>query len=528
MDILAYEVLSSDDNSIVGIYNSQGESIVSSSPVVLLEFLRYSSRQVTRVFWDLDESVAPILKLLPLPILERLSVFDEDLSYGGNEIYYLPDRMLRIGRARYYSIKHFWSTMEPDPISLEETQSKANELGDTLVSCGMPDFTKLTSPIAIFEQTKLGKQVYVSIPKGFEIPPSCYDAIQFASRCDRREWISAHQLGHWGEGEIWDYDCNAMYPSVASELLDLRQFEFWKSTTFGIREMGAYYGFLCGHLYLDPSAKYIHCSPIMNDLERPGNPAGDLGDDYNLTLDELRFINRYELGEFGMSVGWFMSPINGTRPCTPFKSIMEYLYQKRYASDLSSTIMKGVSNQLIGKLIETRVDGDYGELRNDIYHALILSKSRIKVAEFLIQNEVTPDELVAVQTDGVRLTREILLRGNGMGSWRCNGSRPTIVASPYKVYVGDKKPGHLTYEHITQMVSEHPLSQYYPQTVKRRVTLKQAIQMGDIAKVGGMGELPAHLDLMTIPREQTRFFPKLPKTGQALMSNHYTSEAVVL
>ena len=56
----------------------------------LLSYLRYSSKQTTRVFWDLDESIAPVLKTLPLPILERLAAFDENLSYHGHELYYLP------------------------------------------------------------------------------------------------------------------------------------------------------------------------------------------------------------------------------------------------------------------------------------------------------------------------------------------------------------------------------------------------------------------------------------------------------
>ncbi len=207
---------------------------------------------------------------------------------------------------------------------------------------------------------------------------------------------------------------------------------------------------------------------------------------------------------------------------------MDYLYQKRYKSELASSIMKGVANQIIGKLIETRVDGDYGVLRNDIYHALILSQARVKVAEFLIQNEIQADELVTVQTDGVRLTRYIPVGGRGMGSWRCNGSQPTIVASPYKVYTQDKKPGHLTYDHIIEMIREHPQSKYYARTVKHRTTLRQAIQQGDISKVGELDDLPAHLDLVAITREQNRCFAELPVMGRELLANKYQSTPIIL
>ena len=576
--ILVYE--SWEEDGLVGIRNTDGKICVSSSPLELLEFIRYSAKGVVRATWDLDSFAASILRLLPLSVLESLARHDEDTMFGNHELYYLDGRSLRVGRSRFYGLQVFWPTSEPIPGTLEDVQDNADELMETLIDCGMPDFVSLVSPIAVFAETELGKQTYNSTPKGYEIVPSCFEALEYASKCDKREWISAYQLGYWeGEqqvsvemcryygttghpsfrptceqghrarlkchsinacpdygpssgtvdGAIFDYDCNAMYSSVASNLLNIRELEFWKSDAYSSREQGAYYGFLRGRLYLDPSADYIHCSPIITDLSRlPGNPAGDFGADYYLTLDELRLIERNNWGEFQMKDGWFLKPYAGVRPTRPFQGIMDYLYQKRYKSELASSIMKGVANQLIGKLIETRVDGDYGELRNDIYHALILSQARVKVAEFLIQNEVQKDELVAVQTDGVRLSRHVQVKGSGMGSWRCNGSQPTIVASPYKVYCQDKKPGHLTYDHIVEMVREHPMSKYYARTVKHRTTLRQAIQQDDIGKVGELDDLPAHLDLIGITREQNRVFSKMPKTGAGLLGSTYSSDPIIL
>jgi hypothetical protein len=442
----------------------------------------------------------------------------------------LPDRLFRVGRTRYYGLKTFWSTSELVPITLEDVQHKADELISTLADCGMSDAIALTSPISVFEKTALGQQTYSSIPKGHEILPSCFEALEYASRCDKREWVSAYQLGHWDTNQIWDYDLSSAYGSIASDLLNLNDLEFWKSDKLGVNEERAYYGFLRGHLCLDPSAEWIHTSPIIADLDRiPGNPAGDFGSDYYLTLDEYRFITRYSLGEFKMSSGWFLHPRAGVHPSQPFRSIMARLYEQRYRSDLASTIMKGVANQLVGKLIETRVDGSYGEIRNDIYHSIILSQARVKVAEFLINNEVTKEELVVVQTDGVRLAREIHLSGNGFGKWRCNDSRPTIVASPYKVYTDDKKPAHLTYDHIVSMIHDHPMSQYYARTVPHRTTLRQALQQGDISLVGQMDDLPAHLDLNAITREQNRNFGgKFPKNGSALLNNKYQSAPAIL
>jgi len=526
--ITAYEIWT-DDSGVVGIRNTQGKLCISFDPADLLEFLRYSSKKTVRVFWDLDASIASVLKTLSKSVLVRLVAFDDDLSVSGHQLYYLPDRMFRVGRSRYYSIRQFWPTSEPTPGTLEEVQAKADELAETLTDCGMGDFTRLVSPISVFEETELGQQTYNSIPKGYEIPPSCFECLEYASKCDKREWVSAYQLGHWVGGEIWDYDVNSMYPSVASNLFNLHEMEMWKSDKFGSREQGAYYGFLRGRLYLDPSSPTIHCSPIIADLERlPGNPAGDFGDDYPLTLDELRLIQRNGWGEFRMKDGWFLKPYAGVRPTRPFKEIMDHLYQQRYKSELVSSIIKGVANQLIGKLIETRVDGDYGKLRNDIYHALILSQARVKVAEFLLNNDVQKDELVAVQTDGVRMTKFVPVKGNGMGSWRCNGSQSTIVASPYRVFCGDKKPGHLTHDMLVSMIQEHPLSKYYGTNVKHRLTLRQALQIGDIALVGTIDNLPAHIDLLALTREQNRNFSRFPQTGSSLLSNQYQSTPIIL
>ena len=559
--VVAYEVLSSPPDPTVCIQDSTGGYVISSDPIELLTFLRYKQSSVLRVFWDLDESLSHIFRRMPLPVLMSLANFDENCQLGEHQLYYLPARSFRVGRARFYGIREFWPTDYPEPATLSEVQSHAEELLSTLSQCGMPDPIKLTSPIAIFEGTKRGQETYDTVPKGYALPRPVWEALEYAYKADRREWITAYQIGHWsgvdnselkcynsvgnGAGNpitnkvsaesgtpsdaIWDYDNSSCYPSIAADLLDIRDMDAWKSSTYGSRERGAYYGVLRGHLYLDPNHPLIHCSPIMTDLERmPGNPAGDFGDDYPITLDEVRFVNRYGMGEFRIESGWFFRPSNGVRPRRPFYDIMHYLYDQRGISPLASSVMKGVANQLIGKLIETKVTGDYGDLRNDLYHAIILAKARVKVAEFLVNNDVANIELVAVQTDGCRLSKYVPVYGSGMGSWRCNGSQPTIVASPYKVYTAGKKPGHLTYDMITEMVQEHPLSSYYGRMVKHRTTLKQALQQGDLTLVGNLDDLPAHIDLNTLQREQNRNFPRLPRTGQSLLSNRYQSSPVVL
>ncbi len=527
MRVVAYQVICPRGNGPVVIRDATGQIVGSSDPNVLLSFLRYRQRDVLRVFWDLDESIAPVLRLLPVPVLKRLAEFDGDLCYGEHQLYYLPERMFRIGRSRFYGIQGFWPSDTDPPGSLEELQDRAEDLVGTLERCGLSP-QKLTSPIAIWEASEVGRRVYDSIPKAYDLPENVWEALEYAYQCDRREWISAYQLGHWGVGEIYDYDISSAYPGIAAELLDLRDFDVWKSDRLSPRELNALYGFMRGRLYLDPESRYAHASPFLYDLRIPSNPAGDLGPDYYMTLDEYRLLIGNDLGSYDFADGWFMTPRAASIPGRPFHDVMHRLYALRGVSPMAASIMKGIANQLIGKLIETRVDGSYGEIRNDIYHALILAKCRVRVARFLIDNEIRPDELVVVQTDGCRLTREIPTPASGMGRWRCNGSMPTIVASPYKVYSGDRKPGHLTYDHVVGMIRERPKTSFYSMAIKQRITLRQALQTGDISQVGNWGDLPAHLDLNVLRLEQNREFCRLPEKGESLLSKRYTSTAIIL
>ncbi len=526
MQALAYEVISPPGSPVVVVRDAAGAIVGSDDPAVLLEFLRYNRSGVLRVFWDLDESIAPILRLLPQSVLERLSRFDEDLTFEGNQLYYLPERMFRVGRARFYGMQMFWPTDTPAPRTLDDLQDMADELVSTLERCGMAP-SKLTSPIAVWEASPMGQQFYASLPKAYDLPENVWGILEYAFKCDRREWITAYQVGHWRAGEIFDYDLSSAYPSVAQHLADLRQCVIWKAESFGSREANALYGFMRGRLWLDPGSAWAHTSPIVTDLERmPGNPVGEIPD-YYLTLDELRCIRSCGLGDFEMTDGWFVDAVSRS-PNRPFYDLMNRLYEMRQISPTAASLMKGVANQLVGKLIETKVSGEYGPIRNDVYHALILAQTRVKVALFLRLNEIQAQELVAVQTDGCRLTRYIPCPGNGMGSWRNNGSLPTIVASPYKVYSGDKRPGRLTYADVVSMISDSPADSYYCRHVMHRLTLRQAIDRGDIRQTGAVVEVPAFIDLYSIPREQNRVFPKLPTSGRELLRSHFPSDPVVL
>jgi len=181
----------------------------------------------------------------------------------------------------------------------------------------------------------------------------------------------------------------------------------------------------------------------------------------------------------------------------------------------------------VGKLIQKR-DSDKS-IRNEIYHALITCEARCEITRFLVEHSIEADELISIQTDGVRITKSLPLPStNGLGAWRCNGDYPTIVVSPRKVYCQDKKPYRVSYSDLIAMTNDHPQSERYARKVDRHITLSQAKSMGDIYRVGEYAVVPARFDLMGLIKEQCRQFPRLPKTGRQLFENTYHSTPILI
>lgn len=527
MRITAYK-LTDLGEGYLAIESSDGKCVVSVVLGELLEFLRYSSKDTIRVFFDLDEAIAPILRKIPRPDLEQVADNVSDVEIAGHHFYYYPDRVLQVGWTRFFGLKTFYGLPEYAPeCELEEVQQMAEEVVDTLDQMGLGDTNLLTSASACFSASELGKQTYAGIPKGWEIPESCLEALDYADAADHRDWVEARQIGHWESG-LFDWDLTQCYASLAAKLYDLRDCEFWKSSTFGRREQGADYGFVRGSFYIDPDGEYAHCSPIVatvvNDL--PGNPMGNLPED-TYSLEEVRTVLLYGIGEFRFVDGWFIRVMDRVKPRTPFRDIMNRLYEMRSISPLASSIAKGIGNQIVGKLIQQRDSED--SIRNEIYHSLITCGARCAITRFLVDKGITADELVAVQTDGVRITRNIRVpSSNGLGSWRCNGDPDTLVVGPRKMYSADKRPYRLTLDNVLELINEKPLSQRYEKTVDQHITLSQARAMGDIYRVGECATVPVRFDLLGLEREQCRVFLDLPLTGGELLGGKiYESSPVV-
>lgn len=528
--VTVYESWSSGGQ--VGLRHSAGGVTVSSDAGTLLKFLRYSASQTMRVSFDLDEFIAPILRLLPLDILQRLVDRDKSLTYQGHELFYYPERIFRVGKSRFYGLLEFWSDPPSDKPSMEQTQGFVAGLMATLGQLNMTPVIKLTSPVAVFQDTDWGRQVFNGIPGRVTVPPKQHEMLTYASKADKKEWVEGHKVGHFERG-VYDYDVQGCYPAIASRLPDLRDMTLWKSATLGDRERSALLGVVKGRFTLDPDAEYAHCSPIRAAVSNvpdalPGNPLGRLDEDC-YCVDEVRFIEDNGIGIFKMRDGWFGEAQEGIEPRLPFKDVMDTLYGMRSVSSLAGTIAKRTANSIVGKLIETHEDGSYVPYCNDLYHATILARARIQVAQFLVDHQVTAAELVCVQTDGVKVLKDIPLTSNGMGSWTNKGSQPVLVLTPYKVYTGNKKPYQMTYATLMAEIAKNPNAQSYGTTNPRHITLKQAVRdMDDVSRVGEVVERSTSIDLITFETEQNRVYSKLPRTGKELLNSQCQSKPIIL
>ena len=532
---LAFE--STTDGDAVVLRASNSANCASSDLLSLLEFLQFTGKHVFRFAFELDEFTAPVLRKLPVSGLQEL-VETKETIVGRFRIYYIPGKVFQVGPVgqpfgtRYYGIKRFLNMVGilPNP-PLAQVQETGQDILDTIEGVGLGEPKRLTTAGAMFTATDVGSELMRSIPTTSDYPPGLLaDIVEMSVLADNKYWVSAYQVGCWMSG-LFDYDLTSCFSSIAANLVDTRDMEFWRSDTIGKREQGSYYGLVQGRFYLDPDAEYRHASPIMitlpNDLI--GQAYGWLPEDV-YTLDEVRTVERYGLGEFiPTGQGIFAKIMNGVHPRYPFREAMEWLYTKRSWSEMASIICKTAANAVVGKLIEKeRDDGSVPGYRNQFYHALITAKTRCAITKFIIENEVRENELITVQTDGVRILRDIPLRNSRMGLWRNNGEYPCIVVSGHKVYTGDKRPYKITFDDIVEMVCEHPYVERYYKKGWHRTTIQDAIEAGDVSRVGELVNLPTYFDLIRMEREQTRAFPVVPKNGMELLSGKFSSQPIIL
>jgi hypothetical protein len=494
----------------------------------LLDFLLRICPDAIKIVWDLENFASPILKMLNLDICRQIAGPTHEATFSDGSdvdysIFYLEGILFSIRKKQggisrrkvtFYGLNGFFDDDVSEPTCVFQLKEMACKLLGELEKIGISP-KKLTSPIGSF----LSACRLPSLPTILDTPDQFMEAQLYAEQCDGREWREALSIGHWSDDECYSYDISCAYGSEAARLPDLRYAQYIHS-----KEMidSAYFGFLRGTVTINDN---VRCSPIMARLDgRLVNPTGT----WNtfLTLDEVRFIQRWEIGNFRMIDGWFLR-FKHTE--FPLRELIENLYLQRSRSDrILNTFLKRVPSGIVGKFHEHRDDG-LGDLFNPIYHAVITSNIRLKVANLIYENNAQ-NNILRINTDGLITDKPLwIARRPGIGKWRQVESQASIILSPELVFQGGKHPNGLTYPRLRSLICRHPKSALYAdRRIKKRVSLFEAIRDHELAKLGEMTTRSGRIDLTLLAQSQIRNFPKFPRTGEQLIENKYDSTPIRL
>ena len=155
----------------------------------------YNSKAAYNVAWELDATVAPLLKSLGQEKCVKLYQTHKCFLRPWS-IFYIPSKVFSVslvtsGRhtANLYDLEQYYPDREP-PESVEEIEQLGRELIEALAIMGIQP-TKLTSPVAMWEQSVMN---HLNLPTRWDIPSK---AAEFAYRCSGKLWIECYQIGYW-------------------------------------------------------------------------------------------------------------------------------------------------------------------------------------------------------------------------------------------------------------------------------------------------------------------------------------------
>lgn len=200
MRIIAYRTLT--NNGKVQLLESTGEAIKPTDDFnVLLGFLLEPYEKSIRICWELDATVAPILKLLGEERCGRLHRTHKCRISPAEGIFYVPgkvfsvDGIIKVDNLNYkaksslYDLAQYYPELD-EPEDLIEVQQLGEKLMYELKKMGLQP-SKLTSPVAIYEECVMRR---LDLPTVVDMPK---EAAEFAYRCSGKLWIEAHQIGYW-------------------------------------------------------------------------------------------------------------------------------------------------------------------------------------------------------------------------------------------------------------------------------------------------------------------------------------------
>ena len=485
---------------IVSLECSNGEAIVSSDIREVLSFFVKNPAgcplSTPRFVWRVSDFYACLRQLLPDFAIKMLDDDNHRAIWDDYRLYNKPGKMFQVNvnhnEVLIYTLKQHLPDSTPDPTSIDETQALSDRAVEAYASLGVKEIKQCHTPVAILEDAGLLKDTYDNLPTYQGIPDGCLDyAMEVGGMLDtRREWNECYQVGYFPE--LWSADISSCYGYHASKLPSLEGATYKHSKN---PVDSANFGFLKGTLTINPEHPFAFCSPIVYPVGNTvSNPVGTIAGYFS--LEQVRFIERSGMGTFVLKDGWWVTAGRGERPLA---GIVDKFYKARVGSDpLVSYLLKRAITGVIGRMGEWRKPSgqDYtpGPYFNPVYRSYIMTNASLQVGQFLINQQITPDELVLVGVDGIYTTRRLQLPpASDLGKWRDAGSLRLLMASFNTRFKDDDC------DKVLDEIKSDPDTMVYPS-----------------------------LDLSVSRAQIDRRFKRYPKTGRELMKKKYQSEAIIL
>jgi len=300
MRIIAYKTLTNNDK--VQLLESTGEATTFTDDFFLLfGALLEPYEKSIRICWELDATVAPLLKLLGKERCGRLHRTHKCRISSTESIFYVPGKVFSVdgvimvdgkyykAKSSLYDLQQYYPELD-EPEDLIEVQQLGEKLMYELKKMGLVP-SKLTSPVAIYEECVMRR---LDLPTVVDMPK---EAAEFAYRCSGKLHIEAFQVGYFEQA--FDYDITSAFPSVARDLADIRHCDWIQSSEY---QPDAIYGYVkCEVTIYD----WVMVSPILKEDEdgRLISPTGTW--ETYLTKGELDFIDKWQIGEYKILEGWW-------------------------------------------------------------------------------------------------------------------------------------------------------------------------------------------------------------------------------
>jgi hypothetical protein len=516
MSIIIYNI---SHNKIT---NSEGR-IISIPPY--LDWLIAQSPEDIHMLWNLDHAVANLCKMIELTPAEIKKLWETKKLYiPPYVIKYIPGVFLIINKGfgvgqESILLGNMETYMDSRPIEKEEdiewqlakAKCVAEEVLNTLTNTlGLHPKT-LTKPITSYQKEVLGQ---MKLPTLDDYPD---EADEYAYQCLRGGWIEGYKKGHFDK--VWDYDLRAAYPSELINLLDIRQGVWGKVQEIPVSCPVDAMGFFKANM--DMRAEF-HPMLIKDSKDNTFTPKGWQKEVF-LTLNMVRFIEKWKLGVVEIIDGWLFCP-TGQR-IYPLRKVVNELYGMREkAVGVEKEVIKFILLGIWGKLLEyKRIENSFGEMFCAAWGAQVETDVRLRVSELALSNGIMP---VSIIVDGLVSDRKLVLpKDKGIGSWKLNTTGKALAVGSGAIAIQGKKNSgdfSLDYDWIMEQIRQNPEATSIEMRGDGFISIARAVQHEKYARLGEIDKV--HRSLI-LDDDIKRGYPGPPRNFGELVSGQFESKA---